>query len=52
MKKAFSVPCFMKKLFKAPCNITTNNTVEYNAVTHECVCVRFGCGKIKWKKRV
>lgn len=44
------------KLFKAPCNITNNNTIEiiylYNKkLPYECICVRYKCGKIKWKKK-
>lgn len=43
-------------LFIAPCNITSNNTFEiyqiYNEkYLYECICVRYKCGKIKWKKK-
>jgi len=37
-------------LFIAPCNITKNNVMEYNVFNKELVCVRYKCGKIKWKK--
>jgi hypothetical protein len=43
---------------RAPCNITKNNTIELvpnlrkNAVTPFRIdCVRFKCGKIKWKRK-
>jgi len=38
-------------LFIAPCNITPNNIMEYNLVTRELDCVRYKCGKIKWKRK-
>lgn len=36
-------------LFRAPCNITQNNIIEYNVVNGKLHCVRYKCGKIKWK---
>ncbi len=45
-----------KPLFKAPCNITPNNAIEFVWVEkgkypHKVVCVRYKCGKIKWKDK-
>ncbi len=40
-----------EELFKAPCNITKNNLLEYDIVNDKLICVRFKCGKIKWKCR-
>jgi hypothetical protein len=33
----------------APCNITPNNTIEFT-LEGEIICVRYKCGKIKWRK--
>lgn len=43
-------------LSQSPCNITSNNTIEARPLYEgrrypfEIICVRYGCGKIKWKK--
>ena len=40
---------------KAPCNITPNNIIEVKMndtfELSEIICVRYKCGKIKWKKK-
>jgi len=37
------------KLFKAPCNITTKDGLEFNA-RGILITVRYPCGRIKWKR--
>ena len=36
-------------LFRAPCNITKNNMIEYDYLNNKLYCIRYNCGKIKWK---
>ena len=37
------------KSFKAPCNITPNNIMQYDVNKQKLICIRYECGKIKWK---
>lgn len=42
-------------LFKAPCNLARNNSIELvenipnSKYPYNPICVRYKCGKIKWK---
>ncbi len=46
IEKPFKTP-----LFKAPCNITKKNIMEYDVTNKKLLCVRYNCGRIKWKCR-
>jgi len=42
----------MKKMLGiAPCNISPNNIMECDIANKRIVCVRYNCGKIKWKEK-
>ena len=52
----YGCDCEKKPMFIAPCNLTANNIVEFiwidkGIYPHKVICVRYKCGKIKWKDK-